>query len=55
MFFDVWKYMYSESLFNALYIEIKQMFKNSFRQNKRYKKYTLFFSRAPTDHSFTFN
>ena len=29
--------------------------KISFRQNKRYKKCPLFFSRAPAHHSFTFN
>ena len=36
-------YVYSESLYITLYIEIKQMLKNFFLgQNKRYKKCTLF-------------
>ena len=38
MAFDTWKYVYFESAFNTLYIEIKQMFKK-----KRYKKCPLFF------------
>ena len=29
--------------------------KFSFGQNKQYKKFPLFFSRAPTHHSFTYN
>ena len=38
--------MYSESLFNTLYRGKTQMLKkNSFGQNKRYKKCTLFFFR----------
>ena len=33
-----------ENLVNTLYIELKkQCWKVSFRKNKRYKKYTLFF------------
>ena len=27
MFFDMWKYVYSENVFNTLYIEIKEMLK----------------------------
>ena len=44
MFFDMKKYMYPESLFNALDIEIKYKLlqKISFGQNKRYKKCTRF-------------
>ena len=39
MLFDI----YSESIFNTLYIEIKHKCqKISFGQNKRYKKYTRF-------------
>ena len=50
------KYVYSESLLNTLYVEIKnKCWKNSFGQNKQYKKCPLFLSRAPTHHGFTFN
>ena len=49
-----WKSIYIfESLFNTLYLEIKQTLKNSFWTNKRCKKILL--SRAPTHHSFAFN
>ena len=36
------KYVHSENVFNTLYIEIKHMLKNSFEQNKWYKKCPLF-------------
>ena len=55
MFFDK-KYVYSESVFNSLYIDINTNLKATpLGQNKRYEKGHLFFSRAPTHHSFTFN
>ena len=42
MFFNVLEYVYSESVFNTLHIEIIQKRKkNSFGQNKQYKKYPL--------------
>ena len=54
MFFDMKKYVYSESVFNIPYIEMKHKCKkNTFGQNKRYKICPL--SRAPTHHSFIFN
>ena len=44
MFFDISKYIYPESLFNILYIEIKDNMKDiSFGQNKWYEKCPLFF------------
>ena len=50
------KYVYSESVFNTLHIEIKHKCKkNFFGQNKRYKNALFFLLRAPTHHSFTFN
>ena len=58
MFFDMQKYvLYSESLFNALCIEVKYKCykKNFFGQNKRYKKCTLFSFAGSTHHSFTSN
>ena len=43
MFIDMEKFVYSESVFNTLYIEIKQKCcKISFGQNKRYKKGPFF-------------
>ena len=43
MCFDMYKYVYSESVFNTQYIEIKQILKKiSFGQNKRYKKCPFF-------------
>ena len=56
MFFDIYKYVYSESVFNTLYIEITQMLKK-FSSDKisGTKNALLFLSRAPTHHSFTFN
>ena len=53
-FFDRPKYVYSESAFNALYIEIKQIFKK-FPSDKMNGIKNALFSRAPTHHSFTFN
>ena len=48
--------MYSESVFNSLYIEIKQIFKNFHSDKISGTKNALFFlSRAPTHHSFTFD
>ena len=44
MFFDMQKYIYSESLFNALYIE---------REHKCSS--TLFLLQTPSYYSFTFN
>ena len=41
MFFDMLKHVYSESVFNTLYVEIKH--KNSFGQNKQHKKSPLFY------------
>ena len=34
MFFDMWKYVYSESLFNALYNETKQKCSKNFLGTK---------------------
>ena len=47
MFFDVQKYVYSESVFNTLYIEtkLKNTKKIPFGQNKQYTKWPLFFFR----------
>ena len=48
--------MYSESVFNTLYTEIKHKSeKIAFGQNKQYKKMPSFLLRAPTHHSFIFN
>ena len=49
--------LYSESVFNTLYIEIKNanVKKISFGQNKRYKKIPFFLQHAATHHSFPFN
>ena len=53
MFSDMQKYIYiySESLFNTLYLEIKHHFLKKIPSNKkkRYKKCTL--SQVPTHHS----
>ena len=52
MFID----MYSESLFNTLYIQIKQILKKFPSDKINGTKYALFFlSRAPTHYSFTFD
>ena len=53
----MYKYVYSESVFNKLYIEIKQMLK---KKNPSViingtKNALFFLSRAPTRLSFTFN
>ena len=49
-------YVYSESVFNTPYIEIKQMLKKFPWDKINGTKNALFFlSRAPTHHSFTFN
>ena len=54
--FDRQKYVYSESAFNALYIEIKQMSKKFPQDKINGTKNALFFlSQVPTHHSFTFN
>ena len=46
LFFDMYKYIYSESLFDTLYNAIKhKCSKKSFRQNKRYKNALFFFFR----------
>ena len=50
-------YIYSERLFNTLYIEIKHVLKKIplGKMNGAKKKVVFFLSRAPTHHSFTFN
>ena len=49
-------YVYSESVFNTLYIEINtNLEKILFGQNKLSKKDLFFLLQAPTHHSFTFN
>ena len=54
----MYKYVYSESVFNTLYIEIKHKCKKkkipSYKINGT-KNALFFLSRAPTHHSFTFN
>ena len=56
MFFDLQKYLYSESVLNTLYIEIKTNFKKFLSDKINGTKNALFFlSQAPTQHSFTFN
>ena len=56
MFFDTQKYVYSESVFNTLYIEMKHKYYKKFlRTKKNGIRNALFFSQAPTHHSFTFN
>ena len=57
MFFDILKYVYSESVFNTLYIEIKHKSLKKFPSDKTNgtKNALFFLSRAPTRHSFTFN
>ena len=46
MFFDMSKYVYSESLFNKLYFEIKHKYeKNFFRTKKAVQKMPSFFFR----------
>ena len=50
--------MYSESLFNTLYIKIKHKFKKKKIPSEKIsntKNVLLFLARAPTHHSFTFN
>ena len=53
MFFDMKKYVCSESVFNTPYIEA--MLKKFPWDNRRYKKCPFFLLRAPTHRSFTFN
>ena len=54
MFFDMLKYIYSESLFNTLYFQIKhKRLKNLLKQTLQ--KIPYFFALAPTHHSFTVN
>ena len=57
MFLICKKYVYSESILNTLYVEIKtQMLKRFPSDNINSTKKALFLlSRAPTYHSFTFN
>ena len=55
MFFDMSKYIHYKSLLNALSIEIKLPYKISFKQDKRYKKCTLFYFRQLQVYRFTFN
>ena len=52
MFFDMEKYVYSESAFNTRYTYVKKI---SLGQNKQIKNTLFFLSRAPTHHGFTFN
>ena len=51
MYFDMYKYIYSESVFNTLYIEIK----NFIRTKQNVQKMPFFLSQTPTYHSFSFN
>ena len=55
MFSDIKKYVYSESVFSALYIKIKHKYpkKTSLGQTKGTKNMLLFLSRALSHHSFT--
>ena len=57
MFFEMYRYVYSESVFNTLYIEIKHKCKKKFPSDKinGTKHALLFLSRAPAHHSFNFN
>ena len=56
IFFDIQKYVYSESVFNTLYIEVKQMLKKFPLDKISVTKNAHFFlSRAPTHHYLTFN
>ena len=56
MFFDLQKYVYSESEFNTLYIEKKQMLKKFPVDKINGTRNALFFLRqAPTHHSFAFD
>ena len=49
-------YVYSENVFDTLYMEIKQMLKKLPLDKVNITKSALFFySHAPTHHSFTFN
>ena len=54
MFFDIKKYVYSESVFNTCR-KNTNFKKISFGQNKRYKKFPFFLWRTPAQHSFTCN
>ena len=47
----MYKYTYSESVFNTLYIEIK----NFIRPKQNVQKMPFFLSQTPTYHSFSFN
>ena len=57
MFFDMQKDVYSECVFNKLYIEIKDKYLKKIPSDKiNSTKNALFFlSRAQTHYSFTFN
>ena len=56
MFFDMLKYVYSEIVFNTLYIKIKHIRIVHMSKKINSTKNALFFlSGAPTHHSFTFN
>ena len=57
MFFDMFKYIYSSSLFNTICIEIKHKYFKKFASDKvsATKNAPFFLSWAPTHHSFTFN
>ena len=56
MFFDVLKFVFSECVFNALYMEINTNVETNPSNKINATKNALFFhSRAPTHHSFTFN
>ena len=48
-------YVYSESVFNALYIEAKHKYLKNFLWTKWMVPKKLFFRIVPTHHSFTFN
>ena len=53
MFFDMWKYVYSESIFNTLYIEIKHKSLKTLDKINSTKMPSFFFREL--QHSFTFN
>ena len=55
MFFNIWNYFYSESIFSTLYIEIKhKCWKKYVTQNKWYKSALFFLSWAPAHYDFIF-
>ena len=56
MLFDMQMHVYSESVFNTLYMEIKQMLKKFSSDKINGKRYALsLLLQASAHHSFTFN